>query len=241
MRVAVITGGCSGIGQKVAEKFLENKWKVVVLDREQNSSNIIDNYTYLKTELKDERAIEKSFNIISGEFSEINALVNCAGIIEDEISLTDLNKKKFEEVISVNLTAVFLTCKYCLPLLRHSSDSSIINIGSISGTKKNSKYLAYSASKAGLVSLSFSLAKQLAKNKIRVNIVSPGSVINTGFSGRYSKNKLSFKDKIQLIKQSPMAEIITPESIADIVYFLTSYESRHITGANIIVDAGISL
>lgn len=240
--VVLITGGSSGIGLGLVKKFIENSWQVIIFDLNSLPKEVSkERCSFFQTDLSKEEEIKKNVTLISEVYQKIDVIINCAGIIENAHSLESLEKEMFEKIIKVNLIAPFLLAKHGLPYLKQSPQANIINIGSISGLNKASSNLAYASSKAGLFGLTMSLAKQLASFGIRVNMISPGSVINTGLWKEQYQREMTIMDKAQLIKQSPLKRLNDPESIADVAYFLASNSARQITGVNIIVDGGVVL
>ncbi|WP_132995448.1 SDR family NAD(P)-dependent oxidoreductase [Sporanaerobacter acetigenes] len=240
-KVALVTGGCSGIGLAIANKFLNESWELIIIDINPLPLELENKCIFLKIDLENEDDVINGFSEIEKSWNHIDAVVNCAGIIEKGIGLDGLEANEFRKVLNVNLIGSFLICKYSLSFLQNSKQGNIINIGSISAVHKVSNYLAYSVSKAGILSLTLVLAKQLAKYGIRVNLISPGSVVNTGFWEKQYGRKIDFYEEVQLINQSPLKKLNFPEGIANVVYFLVSDEASQITGANIVVDSGLSL
>ncbi|MCK4258560.1 MAG: SDR family oxidoreductase [Halanaerobiales bacterium] len=240
--IALVTGGSSGIGLGIVKKFLEENWQVIVLDIHPLPDSVcIENCSFLKVNINNEDEVKKCFSSIGEVYKKIDAVINSAGIIENSISLDSLECEKFEQVIKTNLVGSFMICKYGLSFLKNSKRASIVNIGSISGVKKASNYLAYAASKSGLYGLTMSLAKQLAPNNIRVNMLSPGSVVDTGLWEKQYGREITFLDKAQLLKQTPLKRLNDPKAIADVVYFLSSEEAKMITGVNVTADGGVTL
>ena len=240
-KFAIITGASSGIGEGIMTKLKNSGYKIIAVDKQSISKDIPEDIYFYQTDITNETKLQKLFNDISEKTDRIDVVVNSAGTIEKIPGLEKLTITEFKNILNVNLLGVFSICKYSLPFLKKSNYPSIINIGSIRGLYSRSNYLAYSSSKAALLSLTLNLAKELAKFKIRVNMISPGSVIGTGFWNIQNDKPLDLQTKMQLINASPLKKLTTAESIANAVRFLVSEDAGSITGIDLKIDTGLSL
>jgi len=225
-KTALITGGSSGIGKAIAELFIEKGMKVIILGL--NKPDYPSEFH--KVDLKNEKEILSALSKIN----KIDILVNNAGIAK-VTKLQDTSSKDFDEMFNVNFRGMFLVSKYCLPKL--NKNSCIINISSLAGIKSFSEYSVYCATKSAVISLTKTLALELADKKIRANCIAPG-IIDTGIWGKmYGKNgrkELKENEKFVLLKRSGK-----PEEIAQTAVFIC--ENDYINGETILVDGGESI
>ena len=240
-KVAIVTGASRGIGQAIALEFAQRGAKVVL------SASSIENLKETETLLKAsniESFILTQANVSVGDevnevvkkaldtHGKVDILVNNAGTTRDNL-LALMPEKDWDEVLSTNLKSVFLFTKACTrPMVRQRS-GIIINISSIVGITGNAGQVNYSASKAGVIGFTKSVAKELAKRNIRVNAIAPG-FIRTAMT-----DKLSEEQKQRIYEVIPMGRMGEPQEIADVAFFLASDASRYITGQVLVVDGGL--
>lgn len=240
-KVAFITGGTKGIGKQIAKTLSQNKFDIVINYRTENEElkNLkkeIENFNVkcllVKGDVSNFEDCKKMVEIIIKEFGQINVLVNNAGITKDML-LARMKKEDFEDVINVNLVGTFNITKNVVPYMMKKREGRIINISSVVGISGNAGQSNYSASKAGIIGFTKSLAKELASRNILVNAVAPG-FIETQMTDVL---KEEVKDKI--VNNIPLKRIGTTQDVADVVEFLTSSKSSYITGQIINVDGGM--
>ena len=232
----LITGATGGIGNSLLEKFNSFGAKIVAtgtneekLDRITKSfSNIIVKKFDLSEHSKIQEFIEKIFSELNG----IDVLINNAGINRDNLSLR-LSEEEWKKVIDVNLTSTFLTCKFLIKKMLKQKKGKIINITSIVGHTGNLGQANYTASKAGIVAMSKSLAIEYAKKNININCISPG-FIKTAMT-----EKIDEKFKEIIVSKIPSARLGEPEDIANAVVFLASNQSDYINGETLHVNGGM--
>lgn len=240
-KTAVITGGYQGIGMEIAKKLGDNGADIAVLDisPEENASEII---SYLEgvgvkakaysCDVSDFDATKAVFKQIVADFGHIDILVNNAGITRD-VLMVGMREKDFDSVINVNLKGVFNTIKQVYPLFARQKSGKIINMSSISGLIGNAGQVNYSASKAGIVGITKSVAKELASRGICCNAVAPG-FIETKMTETFAQNQ-------ELLDSLPMKRMGKPEEVAELVLFLASDKSNYITGEVIRIDGGTAM
>jgi len=238
-KVAVITGAAQGIGKQIALELAKQKATIVLLDlneeglkatRDELSSH--SECVYYSINVTDGRQIEETINKIIDKFSKIDILVNNAGITKDNLALR-LSENDWDSVIAVNLRGAFLCAKLCAKYMIKQRKGKIINISSIIGIIGNAGQANYSASKAGLIGLTKSLAKELGSRNICVNAVAPG-YIQTSMT-----DKLSDKVKEEMLKRIPLNRLGQPNDVANAVSFLASESADYITGQVLVVDGGM--
>ena len=194
-----------------------------------NDTTLVKGY---KSDASDFNATKKLIEDIMVEFNSIDVLVNNAGITKDNLSLR-MKSEEWQKVIDINLTSTFYLCKSAIKKMLKNKFGRIVNITSIVGHTGNVGQGNYSASKAGVVAMSKSLAIEYAKKNITVNCVSPG-FIKTNMT-----DNISEKFKSELISRIPMNRLGTGEDISNTIAFLSSESSSYITGETIHVNGGM--
>ena len=215
-KIAVITGASRGIGAAIAKKMAENGGKAV---------------TY-KCDVSDFDKCEKFIGDIVKEYGRIDILVNNAGITRDGL-LMGMKEEDFDSVINVNLKGTFNTIRFASRTMVKQRKGKIINISSVSGVTGNAGQANYSASKAGIIGLTKSAARELASRNINVNAIAPGFV-DTDMT-----ITLSAKVKEGAKGQIPLGRFGKPEEVAELALFLSSEKSDYITGQVINIDGGM--
>ncbi|XP_078004228.1 3-oxoacyl-[acyl-carrier-protein] reductase isoform X1 [Phascolarctos cinereus] len=233
-KVGVVFGGSRGIGKAVAQLMAEKGYRLAIASRDLEvakaaARNLGGNHLALRCDVAKEQDIQSAFAEMEKKLGRVNFLVNAAGINRDALLL----RTKTEDMISqlhTNLLGSMLTCKAALKNMIQQQGGSIVNIGSVVGLKGNPGQCVYSASKGGLVGFSRSLAKEVARKKIRVNVIAPG-LIHTDMTKGMKEE--------QLKKNIPLGRFGEPSDVAQAVVFLL--ESPYITGHVLIVDGGLQL
>ena len=240
-KTVFVTGGSRGIGKEVALKFAENGYDVIlnyVSDntdvegltkelKEKGADSLILKADVSKTEEVEEvvkKAIEK--------FGKIDVLVNNAGITKDNL-LMRMSEEEFDKVIEINLKGTYIVTKAVTKYMMKKRQGSIINLSSVVGVVGNAGQCNYSASKAGIIGFTKSVAKELASRNIRANAVAPG-FIQTDMT-----DVLSEVVKENIYNQIPLKRMGTAREVAELIYFLGSDASSYITGQVINVDGGM--
>ena len=240
-QVVFVTGGSRGIGKAIALKYAEQGYNVVinyVSDKtdtqklEQEFKEKGAQALILKADVSKKEEVEEVVNQIIKTFGRIDVLVNNAGITKDTL-LMRMKEEDFDKVIEINLKGTFLVTKTVTPYMMKKRNGRIINLSSVVGVTGNAGQANYSASKAGIIGFTKSIAKELASRNIRANAVAPG-FIETDMTSVLSDE---IKDNIN--SQIPMKRMGTPEEIANVAYFLGSEESSYITGQVINIDGGM--
>lgn len=242
-RVAVVTGGASGIGLGIVERFAAEGSSVALLDlqeadgeaaaaRVRNSGGSCE---FFHVDVSSEAAVASALQKVIGRFRGVDHLVNNAGIVLVK-RIEDCTEEEWDRVINVNLKSVFLTVKHALPALRRSAAPSIVNIGSISSFVAQQGTPAYVASKGAVLLLSKALALDLAP--IRVNCVCPGITDTPMFRSHLNATPEPEKTLQGRLARVPLSRALSPREIADAVLDLSSDQSSGITGTSIVVDGG---
>jgi 3-oxoacyl-[acyl-carrier protein] reductase len=243
-KVAVVTGGARGIGKEICGTFLKEGAVVYIFDvdreqgdrtvREFKSIQVKDRINFMEVDITSERDVENSMEKIITIEEEIDILVNNAGITSDNLILR-MSLDEWQKVIDINLTGAFICSKYAVRNMVRKRSGKIINISSIVGVHGNAGQSNYSSSKAGIIGLTKTLARELAGRNILVNAVAPG-YIETEMTG-----KLSDKVKEKLMEQIPIKRLGSVKDVADAVLFLASDDSSYITGTVVSLDGGMGI
>ncbi|MFA4989464.1 MAG: 3-oxoacyl-[acyl-carrier-protein] reductase [Candidatus Omnitrophota bacterium] len=239
-KVALITGGARGIGQAIAMTFAREGADIVVADVNlevaQKTASEIEalgvRALALEMDVTDYAKVEPGVNKILDKFGKVDILVNNAGITKDNLILR-MSQGEWDAVINVNLKGTFNCIKaVSRPMIKQRS-GKIVSIASIIGLMGNAGQANYAASKAGIIALTKTVAKELASRNINANAVAPG-FIQTEMTA-----KLSEEVKAKMLEAIPLAKLGTPQDVANVCLFLASEEANYITGQVITIDGGM--
>ncbi len=219
---AVVTGGLSGIGEAVVRRIESEGGKVVIWDVNGG----------IKTDISDFSSVEKSVAETLKQIGGIDILVNSAGITGPTVPVTEFPLDGWMQTIAINLNGTFFTNKAVVPFMIAQNYGRIVNIASIAGKEGNPNASAYSASKAGVIGFTKSLAKELAKTNITVNAVTPAAV-RTPIFDQMPQAHIDF-----MLAKIPKARFGTVDEVANLVCWLASEECSFSTGAVFDVSGG---
>ena len=235
----IITGASGGIGNAIVEKLYEQGGNVLATGtREEKLQQLKDKFKNIKTlkfDISNHEKIEEFINNATDELGGgLDCIVNNAGITKDNLTIR-MSMDEWSRVIDINLTSTFLMSKFAIKKMLKNKSGKIINITSVVGHTGNVGQANYTASKAGIVAMSKSLAIEYAKKNINVNCISPG-FISTAMTDAIDKK---FKESI--ISKIPANRLGKPEDIANAVLFLASQGSDYINGETLHVNGGMYL
>lgn len=236
-KVAVVTGGNSGIGLGVAEKFHAEGAKVVIFGRDAEKlaaakAALGEGCLSVEGDVTKTADLKRLYDETQKTFGKIDILVVNAGIGE-RLTIEEVTEEKFDRMVNTNYRGAYFTVKYALDYLNHPA--SIILIGSVAATLTIKRHSVYASTKAAVVKLAQNIANDLGKYQIRVNSISPGYIKTPIFEARLKTNPEYLSKRAQNI---PLQRIGTPEDIAKAALFLASDEASYITGTNLLVDGG---
>ena len=245
-KVAVVTGGCSGIGLATVQRFVEEGARVVIGDiDEQRGRELVgqlggtDVATFVKVDVTDKDQVDALFQTAKDTYGSVDIAFNNAGISppEDD-SILDTDLEAWRRVQEVNLTSVYLCCKAALPHMLEQGRGSIINTASfVAVMGAATSQISYSASKGGVLSMSRELGVQFARQGVRVNALCPGPVNTPLLQELFAKDP---ERAARRLVHVPMGRFAEPAEMANAVLFLASDESSFVTANTFLVDGGIS-
>jgi NAD(P)-dependent dehydrogenase (short-subunit alcohol dehydrogenase family) len=243
-KVAIVTGGGQGIGKAIARQLLEKGFSVVIAEIDEEAGRETEaeykpfgSIRFISTDVANEESVKNLIRESVNSFSEIDVLVNNAALADPENHpITELSLEDWHHVLSINLTGAFLCTKYSVPYLK-KNQGIIINIASTRALMSEPNTEAYSASKGGIVALTHALAISLGP-EIRVNCISPGWIDVSDWKKQAIRQKPQLTE--QEHQQHPAGRVGKPGDVASFVIYLTSPEASFITGANFVVDGGMT-
>ena len=242
-KIAIVTGGASGIGRAIAILLAKEGGKVVITDIDETEGQeavkeIGHGAVFMLQDVSSEDDWRRVVSDTGERFGGIDILVNNAGIGSPDVRPEHADLEQWRRVQSVNLEGTFLGCKHCLPAMQSRDGGSIVNISSVAAFVPTANDLVYGTSKAGVLQLTRSLALHCAQTKsnIRVNSIHPGAIRTKGVERRRSPGVL------RMVESSiPMGHMGEAEDIAYAVLYLASDESKYVTGIALTVDGGYTL
>ena len=251
-RVAVITGGAKGMGRSMAFRFAEEGCAIVIADivtneAKKNISEIVQKGgtgTAHECDVTKINQVKDVVDKVIEEFGKVDILVNNAGGMPDTPPIEDISEEEWDRVFALNLKSDFFFCKYIVPHMKEKKYGKIINLSSVGAVNPPAHAIHYNTAKAGIIGLTYDLARALASYNICVNAILPGPV-RTSFYDRTIRSwteeqKDEFFDNMGK-KNVPMKRVGTPEEIANVALFLASELSSYVTGETILVSGGLPL
>ncbi len=232
-----ITGASGGIGSAICNKFKKNNFTLVITSSSEEKIKKLkqiygDDHHYYNVDLSDYSNLDDNLNIISKDHKDISVIVNNAGLTEDNL-IFRMKFNQWSKIIQTNLNSNYQIIKSLLPNMLSNKYGKIIGISSIVASTGNPGQANYVASKSGMIGLYKSIASEVARRNINVNVVSPG-FISTSMT-----DKLNDEQKKLYLSRIPMSRFGEPKDIANIVFFLASDDSSYITGQNFHVNGGM--
>jgi 3-oxoacyl-[acyl-carrier protein] reductase len=221
-QIAVITGGSGGIGKAISERLMQSGAQVCNWDMQPNTAKPLSHF--IRVDVTSEQSVHDAMEQTLSKFGKIDIFVNSAGIAGPVANVFDYSLEDWTRVIDINLTGTFLCCRAAVAHMQKNNCGRIVNLASIAGKEGNPAQSAYSASKAGVIALTKSLGKELAKTEIRVNCIAPAMVATELLDQMTAEKRQENFSKI------PMGRAGLPEEIASIVAWLSSDDCSFCTG-----------
>ena len=242
-KVAIVTGGSSGIGRAAVELFAEEGAPVVIADVVDDAGHALadclakqgKSAVYVHADISNEAHVQAMVMLALSQYGRLDVLFNNAGIEGDQAATSDATLENWDRVIAINLTGVFLGMKYGIEAMLRNGGGSIINNASVAGLVGFPGVPAYCASKGGVVQLTRAAALEYATQGVRINCLCPG-VIETPMVERFTHG--SPEAQVQMTEMEPVGRLGRAKEVAELALFLASNRSSFITGAVIPVDGG---
>ncbi len=236
-RVAVITGGAQGFGRAATERFIASGAKVAIWDRdmalvEKTASELGSSVKAFACDVTDPKSVEKARDATLAAFGRIDILVNNAGIAGPTAKVWDYSLEELQMTMRVNLEGPWICCKAIVPGMIAQNYGRIVNIASIAGKEGNPNASAYSASKAALIGLTKSLAKEVATYDISVNAIAP-AVARTAILDQVTEEHINF-----MLSKIPRGRLVTVEEVAALIAWAASSDCSFTTGQVLDISGG---
>ena len=240
-KVAIVTGGGSGIGRAICARFSKEGARVVVADR--NQAGAAETAALLGADANSATAtvdvskadqVKAMVDAAVSRFGKLDILVNGAAILIRTPPLTEVDDLSWDLTMDTNLKGLFYCCKYAIPAMLEAGGGSIVNIASMSGIRGVAYSVPYAVSKAGVIHLSKVAAAQYTSQGVRVNCIAPGGVDTPQMRGSTASAQ-TFRDRQE---GHPLGRVGSPEEIANLVLWLASDEASYVSGSTYITDGG---
>ena len=248
-KVAVITGGVSGIGKATARLFIEQGARVVIADIEDDRGKSLAeelgaNAIYLHADVSQEPDVKAAIDLASEKFGRLDCMFNNAGIGGVMGSIEETPVEGFDMTIGVHLRGVFLGMKHAAPVMKRQAYGSIISTASVAGLRTGFAPHTYSAAKAAIIHLTRSVAMELGESGVRVNCICPGGIATPIFGRTFGLSLESAEEMAETLKTAftnlqPIKRAGLPEDIAQAALWLASDDSSFVNGHALVVDGGV--
>jgi NAD(P)-dependent dehydrogenase (short-subunit alcohol dehydrogenase family) len=244
-KVAVVTGGASGIGEGIARRVVSEGARCVVADLDENRGRAVadslgDVARFVKVDVADEAAVAGMIDQAVAEFGRLDCLFNNAGVLGVTGSIVDTDRTAWDRSLAVLLTSVFLGIKHGARVMREQGSGAIVNTASTAGVRAGLGPHAYTAAKHGVVGLTASTAVELMPAGIRVNAIAPGATVSGMTAGVVTGDPTAL-DQVEERLAKRLGRAARPEDVAATAAFLASDEAWYVNGACLVVDAAVEV
>ena len=238
-KVVIITGGASGFGEGIAQKFYFEGAKVIIADIDENKGQRASSKMgafFQRTDVSNAESVKNLVDVVKSKYNRIDVLVNNAGITHLPSLMEDVSEEEFDRVFSVNSKSVYLTARYVIPLMKTQGNGVILNIASTAGLSPRPRLNWYNASKGWMITASKAMAVELAPYAIRVNSLAPVAGETPLLKSFLGEDTQEIRQKF--ISTIPLGRFSTPQDLGNAACFLCSDEASMITGVCMEVDGG---
>lgn len=250
-KIAIVTGGCSGIGLATVERFVAEGGRVMIADIQDETGEAIaarlgDAARYRHCDVTRESDIAAAMDAAAAVFGGLDIVFNNAGAAGSRLGIEEMTGEAWDATQALLLRSVALGIRYAVPHLRQRGGGAIVNTASIAGLQAGWSPIAYAVAKAGVIQLTRVAAAELARYRVRVNAICPGYILTNIFhSGMTPPPEVAARIDAALAELAPQAQPVpaagSPRDIADACVYLASEEAAFVTGTHLVVDGGITI
>ena len=245
-KTVIVTGSGAGIGRETALRFARQGAKVVVNSVSESAAAVRDEILaqgglawFYRADVSVAEQAKALVEFAAGTCGGLDILVNNAGIVPGG-SVEQVSEEEWDRAMTVNVKSVYLMSRYALPHLRKSK-GNIVSTASVLAVKGAVNRAAYSATKGAILGLSRSMAREYVAEGIRVNCVSPGTVLTPSLEGRIAASPDPEKAREEFLSRQPMHRLLTPGEVADAILYLAGDSALSVTGFNLVLDGGMTM
>ena len=249
-KVAVITGGASGIGKASVRLFIEQGCRVVIADIQDQAGGQLaealgESAVFVHTDVSQEAEVKAAIDFAMRRFGRLDCMFNNAGVPGGSAKIEETTLADFERIMSVHLRGVFLGMKHAAPVMKRQGSGSIISTASVAGMATGYSSHIYSAAKAAIIHLTRSVAMELGESMVRVNCICPGGIATPNFGRAAGLSQEAAEQISELIRPAfatmqPIRRAGLPEDVAQAALWLASDDSSFVNGHALVVDGGMS-